>query len=44
MHCYGCNWECVYTFNDGEPAPCIANVSVDEVWEEVEKIIETLAS
>ena len=41
MHCYGCNWECVYTFNDGEPAPCIANVSVDEVWEEVEKIIES---
>ena len=40
MHCYGCNWECVYTFNDGEPAPCIANVSVDEVWQEVEKIIE----
>ena len=41
MHCYGCNWECVYTFNDGEPAPCIANVSVDAVWEEVEKIIES---
>ena len=41
MHCYGCNWECVYTFNDGEPAPCIANVSVDAVWQEVEKIIES---
>ena len=40
MPCYGCNWECVFSFNKGEPAPCIANVSVEAVWKEVEKIIE----
>jgi ADP-heptose:LPS heptosyltransferase len=40
MPCYGCNWECVFTFNKGEPAPCIANVSVEAVWKEVEKTIE----
>jgi ADP-heptose:LPS heptosyltransferase len=44
MQCYGCNWECVYTYNDGEPAPCISNVSVDAVWQEVEKIIKTRVS
>ncbi len=40
MPCYGCNWECVFSFNKGEPAPCIANVSVEAVWKEVDKIIE----
>jgi hypothetical protein len=23
-----------------EPAPCVSNISVDAVWQEVEKIIE----
>jgi ADP-heptose:LPS heptosyltransferase len=41
MPCYGCNWHCVYPIKEGESAPCVANVSVDTVWEEVEKIIES---
>ena len=44
MPCYGCNWECVYPLKDDEPTPCISNISVDAVWEEVEKIIEAKAS
>ena len=40
MACYGCNWECVYHLKKDEPAPCISNISVDAVWQEVEKIIE----
>jgi len=35
MPCYGCNWKCIYPINEGEPAPCIANISVDAVWEKV---------
>ena len=40
MPCYGCNWDCIYHIKKDEPANCIANVSVDAVWNEVEKIIE----
>ena len=40
MACYGCNWECVYHLKKDEPAPCVSNISVDVVWQEVEKIIE----
>lgn len=35
MPCYGCNWECIYPIKEGDPAPCIANVSVDAVWGKV---------
>ena len=37
--CYGCNWECVYTIKERESAPCIANVSVDTVWEKVKPLL-----
>ncbi len=40
MACYGCNWECVYHLKKDEPAPCVSNISVDAVWQEVEIIIE----
>ena len=40
MTCYGCNWECIYSLKIDEPAPCVSNISVDAVWNEVEKIIE----
>ena len=35
MPCYGCNWKCIYQIKEGEPAPCIANISVDTVWENI---------
>ena len=40
MSCFGCNADCVYELDKNEPAPCISNISVDAVWQEVEKIIE----
>ena len=39
MPCYGCNWECVYHIKEGEPAPCISNISVDAVWNEVKSLL-----
>ena len=39
MPCYGCNWECIYPINEGEPAPCIANISVDAVWKQVRPLL-----
>ena len=41
MPCFGCNADCVYELDKNEPAPCISNISVDAVWQEVEKIIES---
>jgi len=35
MPCYGCDWKCVYHIKDEDPAPCISNISVDAVWNEV---------
>ena len=40
MSCFGCNADCVYELDKDEPAPCVSNISVDAVWQEVEIIIE----
>ena len=40
MSCFGCNADCVYELDKNEPGPCVSNISVDAVWQEVEKIIE----
>ena len=32
MDCFGCNWQCQYSYEKGEPVPCIAKISVDEVF------------
>ncbi len=37
MDCFGCNWQCIYDVPPGQPKPCIANISVEDVWEEIEK-------
>ena len=39
MPCYGCDWECVYHIKDEDPAPCISNISVDAVWNEVKILL-----
>ena len=39
MPCYGCDWECVYRIKDEDPAPCISNISVDSVWNEVKHLL-----
>jgi ADP-heptose:LPS heptosyltransferase len=35
MACYGCNWLCRYHPPRGNPVPCIEEVSVDTVWQEL---------
>ena len=33
MECFGCNWVCLYrTKNDKRPAPCINEISVEDIW------------
>ena len=39
MPCYGCNGDCIYPLKKNEPAPCIANISVDAVWEIVKPLL-----
>ena len=39
MTCYGCNWKCIYPLKKNEPAPCITNISVDSVWNEVKPLL-----
>lgn len=31
MDCFGCNWHCRYKISPRSPAPCIANVTVEQV-------------
>ena len=39
MPSYGCNWESIYPLKKNEPAPCVANISVDAVWEKVKPLL-----
>ena len=39
MDCYNCNWDCVYTFVDGCPAPCVERVKVAAVWDAIEQLL-----
>jgi ADP-heptose:LPS heptosyltransferase len=38
MNCFGCNWRCRYSLKRGNPAPCIARISTDAVWEQVREL------
>ena len=40
--CFGCNWRCIYPRTKHEPAPCISDVSVDEVWREVVAVVDKI--
>jgi ADP-heptose:LPS heptosyltransferase len=37
MDCFGCNWQCIYDVSPGHPMPCIERISVEDVWEAIEK-------
>lgn len=38
--CFNCNWNCRYIKNNHNiPAPCISEISVEEVWEKILEII-----
>ena len=39
MPCYGCNWVCIFPILEGEPTPCIANISVGAVWSKVRPLL-----
>ena len=39
MDCYGCNWQCSYPVKSGEPMPCIARITVDDVWKSVKTLL-----
>lgn len=39
MECYGCNWQCSYPVKSGEPMPCIARITVDDVWKSVKTLL-----
>jgi ADP-heptose:LPS heptosyltransferase len=41
MDCFGCDWKKKYCKQNNSIAPCIEKISVDDVWSETQKIIET---
>jgi ADP-heptose:LPS heptosyltransferase len=44
MDCFGCDWRCIYKVAADAPFPCIANVSVDSVWQVTRSILEQIRS
>ncbi len=40
MECYNCNWLCKFTTGKNEPFPCISNVSLAAVWQQVRLFIK----
>ena len=41
MDCFGCDWECIFPLKEGEPAPCIAHISVDTVCGKVSSLLSS---
>jgi ADP-heptose:LPS heptosyltransferase len=39
MECYGCNWRCIYPVTAGDAMPCIAQISVEAVWQAVCRVL-----
>ena len=39
MSCFGCNWHCIYDVQTGNAAPCVAAISVDQVWVSLKPIL-----
>jgi ADP-heptose:LPS heptosyltransferase len=39
MPCFYCNWNCIYTTAPNEAYPCIANVSVEAVWQVTRQLL-----
>lgn len=42
MECYSCNWSCKFTIAVGDPYPCLAEISVASVWQQVQSFIAAL--
>lgn len=41
MDCFGCDWNCHYRVEFGNPVPCIAGISVDAAWVELKKLLDS---
>ena len=39
MECFGCNWSCKYSKDSSKAYPCISEVSVEQVYNAVEKCL-----
>lgn len=39
MDCYGCNWNCIFKRTKGRALPCIERISVDQVWLDVQELL-----
>ena len=39
MQCFNCNWHCSYPIKGTQPVPCIAKISVEDVWKSVRKCV-----
>jgi ADP-heptose:LPS heptosyltransferase len=40
MPCFNCDWNCSYRPARGQPAPCVAGVAEEDVWREVERVLQ----
>jgi ADP-heptose:LPS heptosyltransferase len=38
--CFGCNWLCKYKVAEGEPVPCVEGITVADVWETIQGILQ----
>jgi ADP-heptose:LPS heptosyltransferase len=44
MECFGCHWSCQYKPSAGAPAPCLTNITVEEVWNKTLTLLTNEAS
>lgn len=39
MECFKCNWQCIHSTGKCKVAPCIANISVEDVWDKTKTLL-----
>lgn len=40
MDCFGCNWQCIYPLDGRQAVPCIAGISVEQVWQVIRENLQ----
>lgn len=40
--CYHCNWNCIYPLNKGQTAPCLLDISVDQVVATIQERLQSV--
>lgn len=43
MPCFGCDWICDHTTHTDSPFPCISAITVEAVWQGVEKVLAEMS-